>query len=251
MEREQGFTADSEITESLKVEASTLTPEESQELKLLSASIKDEVMQRYGRFLSESTRERLKGIEERIIVTDRDSFEQFSQAWQPGPVRRGKEPIPPPWITATYIPKGQLIVLKDPKESWDLIGAEEQEELIRHYGDERAARKAAERMVLIDNVVHEVIHQCEDTELPTSFLELGTIYYQQPIMRKPGEAVMVPKGEEKRVAFYSHLVPKYGDAVHKLFFGTLIDPIQRAAILSELTPTVINKLFPREEGYSG
>jgi hypothetical protein len=93
-----------------------------------------------------------------------------------------------------------------------------------------------------DYLSHEVLHFFQApnfhnlTESKRAFLETAIAYYQPQVMDKikTSPRVEEPELEDlKRQEFYQHLLGKYGDDVHKMFFGTLNNSRKQKEILQE------------------
>jgi hypothetical protein len=103
-------------------------------------------------------------------------------------------------------------------------------------------------------------------------------FYERQLREQSPYGITIATTEEERFApFYQSLLEKYGDDVHKLFFGSLEDELtakrvedirseiqnplgeldqdtgnqnRREKILSEFTPEVLNELFPSTDANS-
>jgi len=68
---------------------------------------------------------------------------------------------------------------------------------------------------------HEEIHQYQDLTLPDTFKEIGAYYYTSIIARKLGHNPIGGELAGKRYHVYETLLNKYGDDVHRVFFGSV------------------------------
>ena len=98
---------------------------------------------------------------------------------------------------------------------------------------------------------HEICHFYQTKGLPLLFSESGAAYYETEVATKKTGAGFTSEEYEAGAVFYKSLVEKYGDDVHKFFFGSIssdntmpnYNPKARE-ILSEWTPEVQQRLFP-------
>ena len=107
----------------------------------------------------------------------------------------------------------------------------------RYNDDKKEAEAFLTYLILTVYTAHEMVHGYSDLSLPVAFKEYGARYYTKKVaegclevfgadfFEKPRDLTMRNK--------YAQLVEKYGDDVHKLFFGTLKDSRLKYKILAQ------------------
>ncbi len=159
--------------DSLRMDASILSPEEQKSLENKIASMQKIIDKKWGAFIPKETHERAIEFPKHMILVDQENFSELYEGWA-----ESKQPI--------------------------------QEDLNR--------------------------------ELVLS--ELGSRYYSQEVLKDLGIEEAHTKLDLEAHAQYLKLVSKYGNDVHKLFFGSTINPRVEKSILAEFTPEMVEQVLP-------
>lgn len=227
------------------LKASILTPEQQEEINTAGKLIKHTFIETNRPFIPQHTLQELEAAEDRIVVMDRKSFETLHRVYDEltiGEVRSTER------VMGTYFPDAKLMAFPNPYEIWDFTSPEVKESLIKQFGSEERAKKIEGLITLFDNLAHEIVHQFEDHSLPIAFRECAVRYYQRETVKKFQIGYAKEEFNEERIKFYENQVQKYGEDVHKLFFGSEIDAVRKQTILAELSTEEINRLFPNGSG---
>lgn len=218
------FIASRDVVDSLRLEISTVQPRLQEGLGIIARKVAAIMVDKYGQFMPKAKRKVADGIEHRLLLLEKDSFQTFYDAWIP----REEQDYP----IAAVFRKGLITVLRDPYEAWNDIPEDERARFVEFFGSEHEAKKEVMFGNLVSNIAHETVHQFQDWTNPELFFELGTRFYKQEVMREIGYGYGMDKFEERRVNFYKELTEKrWGDDVHKLFFGSLRRPYPRDVVL--------------------
>jgi hypothetical protein len=230
------FTAAREVADNLRLEASIATPEQQKDLHDAALSIKTSIIQHYGPHILAEALERSAHIEDRIVVMDKGTFDQFYGEWD------GSGDKPADSILAATFSHGDVIALKDPNEAWHTFDNDAQRRLVQQFGDEATARRMVANVSVIDNLTHEVVHQFQDNSLPSFFLEIATRYYQRQTTSELRFGHIDIPAMDDSAALYGEAIGRYGEAVHDVYFGKPVAPALRSEIVSAITSGASN--FP-------
>ena len=220
------FTAESDIADELRVEASMATPEQQKVLHDAAVSVKDSVIREYQPFIQQEALERTAHVEDRLIFMDREHFTEFYRQWD------GSSDKPAGIVLAATFRHGDVIAFNDPAEVWHTFDAEVQSKLIQQFGDEATARRMATNISVFDNLTHEVIHQFQDNSLPDLFLEIGTRFYQRQTTTGLGYGHIDYPSMDDSISLYEGAMSEYGSAVHSVYYGKPVEPALRSKIVS-------------------
>jgi hypothetical protein len=175
----------------LKLEASSLSPEEDTRVKALTQEISNAIIGQYSRYFPESRQKEIGSTTPRVLVISPESFDRFGRQWT-----GQKSRAHPPWVTGAHYRMGRIIVLKDPKMSWDLFPESTRKELTKEFGSEERARQVAADITLKDNLAHELIHWYQNQAVPEAFTELAGRYYQYKVLSTLGYPMHLRKGRK-------------------------------------------------------
>lgn len=194
----------------------------------------------FKKYLPPKKISRLDGLENRIVIASSpEVFKNFerTQIYD----RRTKEDSL--YLTlGRYIPMKDgkdFIVLQTPKFFWEEIYpqfpyARPKNDLIRLYGEPLA--RAYALISLVGTVVsHEVLHGFQgNLNDPSYFIESAVRYYQSGLYGENLQNLLFQDRDFAMVKFYQQLVSKFGEPVHQLNFGQLINPITKIRIFNEV-----------------
>ena len=236
------FTANRDMVDSLKLDASILTPKQDNQVKIVAKESSNELITLYGRFISNKTIKEVQGIEDRILVSDTDAFSEMYTSWNTIIIT----PTLPEKVTkGTYFVQGRIIAIDNPDRLWDTIFPEEvQKSLIKQIGNEEETKQLAAWICLVDFRTHEVTHQYQNHNLPETFLECAVRYYQRQVSEKLRIGHIIEDISEERISFYEKLIGQYGNDMHRLFFSGDIDERKKIAILKDFNQEA-ERLFPK------
>ncbi len=240
------FIADKEVSDTLKLEASIATPRQDKLVREVAVNINNEIIHQYGSYIPQETIVKVGGVEERILITNTETFEQFHYEWDKITTDRSR--LYYPEVTATVFTNGQVMAFEDPTKAWQRLSKETQVDAISRFGSEAEARGVVAFTAIADFLCHEVVHQYQDENLPKFFKELGAYFYQRQIATALHFSFLIFDLDEARIQYYNSLLNRFGEDVHKIFFGSLLDSKRRTEILSSVTKDDINELFPEGMG---
>jgi hypothetical protein len=235
-----GFVADSAMMDELRLEWSAVSPELNNGLTDLGIEILDKLETMYGEFIPEETLEQSAGIVDRILCIAPDRYQDFIDSWYPDkPKREGKS-------QGTFHPKyGRIVAFQHPAEILKSVDSALTEEQMEEAGGRKNVYKNLLLMYFPNVLSHEIIHEYFAASYSLPFNESGTEYYTQQLHTQNGlpYGYLVGYGDKPK-AFYAELVEKYGDDVHRTFFGSPVSYQTRRQITREFTPEKVKELFP-------
>lgn len=240
MDNQGEFTADKEMIDSLKLDASILTPRQERQAKIVVKQVVSEFTSMYGRFIPVETLERVKGIEDRVLITSDDVFEIMYTDWS-APAAPDEE------IKGIYFTEGRVMAFGDPKNYWSKLPKEVQEGLIQKYGSEGKAKLRVVSGCLVNCIVHEVIHQFQSPNIPNYFFECAVRYYQRQVSDRLHSGHPIEDLGEEGIGFYQQMIERFGDDMHRLFFSGNVEPSVKDTILARFNQEK-EKLFPQGRG---
>jgi hypothetical protein len=240
----QEFTATPDMVDSLKLEASMLTPSQDAYFKKQAKLLSQDFLSRYRELIPQKTLRRTQHPENRFVITPSKEFKQLYGEWDSTTRNQGEKPDK--GIHGVYFPEGRFVGLDNPLTVWEGEFSEKtKQKLSKQIGGRRKARQEVANVSVYEFLTHELIHQYQDNSLPATFLEVAVPYYARETLKHLGFGHLVNPTYNKRVSFYENIVNDYGPDAHKLFFGSLSSSSNmRNAILGRFTPEVTNKLFP-------
>lgn len=207
--------------EELKTKYSVVSPElEASHYKPIVQQIKDIIELEYGGFLPPQTLERVEGLEDRIIITNREGFLKIWNDSSQG--RRGRQLEPHAF---TLLPEGVMVFAYEESAWEDFVPEQTRGGLLELYGgaNEQALKDYYAAIALSYTVIHEVLHQFHHKRLPEYFAEYGIPFYQNIIAGKMGlPEINTPEANRDEYLMartYSYLMEHFGsEAIHKIFF---------------------------------
>ena len=146
----------------------------------------------------------------------------------------------------TFLAEGDFVAGFMP-DMWSAVPESVREEFARNAGGEEKAKRILQSMVAHWLVLHEISHVYENRGLPLWFAEAGAYHYSRQSM-KEHKWGGIRSQHEAAADFYQELLAKYGDDVHKIFFGQIEDKLVKQKVFSEFTEEKKNALFPDYRG---
>lgn len=244
---------DSETVAALETELSAFTPLQTAEVKAGLRKTIQYALETYDEFIPETTKAHVAAYADRLIVVSPEDFAAFIRAWW----QFDDDTFIPEGAEAVYITRGQLTVIADWTESWATCSPQLIDGVAAFLGEsDRLAEPVKEFIAQATRdkiIAHEPYHSLEATveasgyALRHSVSEMGAYYYHVTTGRALGKKEILDPNTHSAVDFYTGLIQKYGDDMHRLYFGTLGDESRRNQILREFTPKIVHKIFPPEE----
>lgn len=209
--------------DTLKQETSIVSPEtENMYYKPVAKATVDFMVNNFGHLMRSDIRERAYGLEDRLIITDSEGFKKIRQEALKGDRKVGSEGQSVESDAFTLLPEGFMVLLST-KDQWEKVfTGDERKALIQSAGrNEGEVKNYFGTITMASAIIHETLHQFHDPRLPYNFAEFGITFYEGKIIPQLG----LPDLTKSRKAvylfrsLYAHLIEKFGDDVHKLFFN--------------------------------
>lgn len=192
-----------ELSDNLKIDISILNPSQESVLQDKVLSANKHLLEALGMFIPESTIERNKEINKKVIVTSEENFEEYASSVFGLPISDVPE------ITFKALAQPGAIVMMQPSNQ-------------RYFN----------RILS-----HELIHMYQSQYPPDKskllsfyFREAGAYFYARKLYpNSPSSS----KDDRVFCNLYSRLADKHGDNLHKLFFGQPILESDRKQIMRD------------------
>jgi hypothetical protein len=260
---------DKDQIDALRIETSSMSPKEHVEFVRLVGICNDGLLSHYGKFISE--KHPADELERKFLIMDQETYEGFHDEWyNPQIITRYTEEGEKGYMREYHGSEGGFVAGFLPQDQiWKVQSEDDKSRLVAQFGSEEEARATIKDLASMYITLHEVAHTYQNPELPLQFKEAGAYYYARAIMQKQQWGSFSVDNYDQPADFYSSLEDKYGDDIHKLFFGVLSeDPrtqkiigrarktiqkplrsmgiirIRKEKILSEFTPEITAKIFP-------
>jgi hypothetical protein len=240
-----GFVAGEDIMDELRAQYSAVTPHIERQLPNLAIGILDSLEEGWGNFIPEDTLDFSPGIVDRILCVGRDDYSKLKRLWM-NPSLEEIDDVSERSEAVFKARDGRMVIIQQPPEfSLPETLSSEEEAILQRFGGLEKARATVKMTYFVNALSHEIIHEYEDGANPFSFSESGSEYYASHISESFGVnyGSMMGYGEKPRI-FYGELVEKYGDDVHRLFFGLLSNTQREDPILGEFNNEKNRELFP-------
>jgi hypothetical protein len=193
------FNVSPDVIDSIKIEASNLSPQKEKEIEDLSQVIGNKFIELYGEFMSPEKQAMIKEIPHKILVLPSEGFIGYQKAWMK------EKTVNNPSTQGYFTIMGNIIVVDENK-------AQIKSERMSRFG-------AKETDILSGVIAHEAAHFLENQDLSLMFKELGASFYAKNILSKLNKWNLVSRNDLRRVLIYKKLVEKIGTNVHEVFFG--------------------------------
>jgi len=235
------WTIDNSAASALHQELSSVAPKVHARVAARLEQVIAHATKTYKDYLPDETIQRIPGLADRTIIMDDERFTNFFGAWY------GDNGQASPTANGLYSSNGDIIAVRDLTDYW-----QQQQKMTAQLVSTPGVRDLAHAKQIMENigyaetVTHEAYHHLQDPSLPTFFQENGAYYYQQTTAESLNFGRLDSDERAKITDFYKNLIDKYGDDVHKLFFGTLNNTERRTEILAEYTPQKITEIFPKQ-----
>lgn len=197
------------------------------------------VVQKFGKYLQPQVLENVRGLEDRIIVTNKGEFDK---------IRARLEDLDPnarkfDMYAFTLLPEGVLFFVYPEGALEKLFSPEDLSKMLSAWGKnkEQELREYSTFLLLADAIIHETLHQFHNPTLPYYFVEYAIPFYEKGVTEKLGLSDLISPLVKPdaclRAGVYKHLMRNLGEEViHKIFFGDHkdIDPKTSYLALSSI-----------------
>ena len=197
---EKNFRVPEEAIQSIKLEGSSLTPKEDNEIKEAARAVGETFIKLYSKYMAPEKREKSKLLPSRIVVLPEDKYREFRKEWA-GRRKPVRSPAP-----AYYTPQGEMIILN--------------EDYVTRMTEITKFAGVSNMDVYSGLLALEAAHYFQNQGLARMFLELGSSYYAQAVLKQLNRRAVFEDINVRRTNFYKKLIQEAGDKVHKVFFGT-------------------------------
>lgn len=237
-----------EQLDSLRLDCQNQPPVIQEQIYRLTASTHDMLLSFYGDYLAHPRSS--EELAHRFLLTDQETHSLFFDQWLFS--LESRLPL------EKYHSDGQShmryfsnaeggFAIGYVADAWSKVKPKERARLIKNLGDETTAENLTILFNLAYTLLHEMVHFYQDPHLPLWFMETGAYFYAHDIFtRKSFFNRTTSLGDDLRrvVKFHQYLIKKHGPDVHHLSFGTPIHSRKERAILAEMTPARLKKVFP-------
>lgn len=234
------FKTTHDMTDSLKLDASVLTPKQDREIKNVARNLNRTFVTEYKKFISDGKIKEISGIEDRVLITDDHAFNLLWSEWNT--IDEPKDP-PGDEVLAAFLEAGNLFTFKDFDKYWAKTSEPLRVNLVKKFGTEDKASAIIGKVGIVNSLAHELIHQYQNHRLPHEFLECAVRYYEREVLQKLSFPYLSEHLDNERISFYESLIQQYGDDVHKFFFGEEIEYDRGVDILEKVFEES-DRLFP-------
>jgi len=247
------FTLDEEMMDSIRMEADSISPEKRESFKELSRNIVEYTLQEYGSHISDSSREKVYSILDRIIIVDEERYDDFVNAWTPKLRERFNHSL------GQCISIGDMIVLSD--RSRDAENLSKGVLKMHPELNEDTVNALSTAMLLVEPIVHEIFHACQESRSTNDQADNNLAFWARVALDECGAEyvthqildarfsnvpyIYTPHGKE-REEFFTRLEEKYNDKIYDILFGNMSVGEEykqlESDVLSEFTPQDISTL---------
>src|SRR5512135_3500861 len=110
------FTASRDVVDSLKLEASDISPRLDRELRMVAKKAGRFLEGRYQKYIPKATLKRARGFENRILVTDSETFGMIWKEWD----TISPETEPDADTKGIYFVQGRVMAFDDLDKLWGI-----------------------------------------------------------------------------------------------------------------------------------
>jgi len=213
------YTATKDMVDALRMEISSITPKQQEGLSEGIRLITDKIVTDYGRFMPPETLEVAKTTDVRTLLVHNEDFHAIYNNW-------ASDDDTSVDATGVMFHEGRLSIVQDfasqKENSFNIPDEESKQKFIDiSKGDEEEARNHIAEMNMGSHLAHETLHQLHAQGMPTYFVESANFYYQRELDKDMPMYTFLPVDSAALAArIYQDTVEKFGDDVHKVFFGT-------------------------------
>ncbi|MEO8581686.1 MAG: hypothetical protein ABI425_03845 [Patescibacteria group bacterium] len=210
------FALEKEELESLRLEAQSISPEEKKEFDAIVKESYDRFLLKFGKYLDRTIETTV--IEDRFILTDAQTNEEFQNMWNVDPSKRVHKYADAIGIFRAFNSDGAF-VLGVPQDVWPRLSDDNRMTIIAQTGNEDNAKKFVKKAYHRNIILHEITHLYQPggekaNSIPLWLHELQAYWVGRELCDEDSQ---VHNDEyDKRADFFQMLLDKYGDDVHAL-----------------------------------
>ena len=228
--------------DSLRLEVENISPKEREEVLRVAQKLNASILEAYSEYIGYS--ENPEQILQRLVFTkSTDTISRLRGLW----LGFKKEESNLAGLTL-HPDKFSILWFKN-KESFPDIKEyieKNKKKFLKKYENLEKAQDDMVDAYMHNVIVHELIHLYSPSlELPLRFEEAGAYFYAYHLI-KSIDVVFVSLNEPndtKLRNLYQKLINKYGNDVHKLFFGQEVDEKIRNSIFEEIQKRKFKKVL--------
>ncbi|MBM3283144.1 hypothetical protein FJY90_02725 [Candidatus Gottesmanbacteria bacterium] len=228
--------------DALRLETSNLSPGEHEQFMKLVIECNDGFVSLYRNFIIKIQNK--SELERKFLMMDSDTYQRFYDEWYRTPLAVSYTAAEDKGYMREYTEDEGGFVAGYIPDLWDHIPSERQKGLIDKYGGVKRAKDVVKSRTSHYIITHEIAHTYQDDELPLTFVECGANYYARVVMKEKGWGKFSAGNFDRLADFYEKLIDKYGDDIHRIFFGQDINAGLHQQVLNEYSAEVIADLFP-------
>ncbi len=218
---EADFIATRDMVDSLILDASATPPRYHTVVKECAERISHHFAEGWGEFMSAETKNLLKSAKDRVLVVPKAPFITLDRDW--GTSFSIKRPKP----GGTLLKEGRIALVDDFTVKWRQMRKQPNIAKPVHISPQHLMWLVS-LSVVTSAMAEEIAHMIHEPNLFKLFQESGASFYRTELAETVGFLVAYEGPVKARVEHYEKLLAKYGDTVHKTFFGT--EPDEEAGL---------------------
>jgi|GEM_PF-4548335 len=237
-----------DFADALKLEVS-LPSAEQESIKNASEKVNSVIRKRFSRFFGLPAQKFSEGNQNRVVsFEDTDAFYEYVRLLGGNDevhIKRAeaiRTPIEKGYLTA--FPIASVFPNSDYAEDW-VTNLVEKEGISKSLAEEKFTFA-----YFFHILTHETLHIYEFPSVYGPFSECAVAYYSEKVLSDLKIPLTFGRLDENRNYFYKLLLNKYGDDLHKFYFGSLGNFIKQTSILSNFNKKILGELFPNGYGLS-
>ena len=216
-----------DIADSIRLEASSLTPKDAERYKGYIAEVDSTINKMFGGFITNEGRQRVEIVKQNIIVTE----DQNELDYELGGKHLGHDSTTEGF--RIHVADLDLISISGIKKylnnmhqgSKDLLASANEE-------DREKAIESVKKLNFETSLAHELAHVYVDPNLPGEINELAALYMGSEIsIVLFGDRYVKPESRAVLIDGYENFLAKYGQDFNKLMFGGTVNGFKRRWML--------------------
>lgn len=234
------FTIDKEQSDALRLDTQTQTPKEREEFENRLKAINQDFLTIFGKYIPKDKHLTHQQITQKFHVSDKETSGAFNKEWKP---KKEGQQVTQYSDVANLMTQHILgnLVIGDIFDVWAAVDSQSQEILTREHGSTDAAKRYTLIRFEEYAVAHEIAHLYQENIFPVWFDEIAADWYATKLTQ---EKFLMP-ANKARADFFQTFVAKYGNTIHRTFFGDFdMGGDTLAHIYRNFTPEIRQKLFP-------
>jgi hypothetical protein len=226
--------------DAMRLEGQSVSPTDFEDYKRIVTEEHGKLIDRYGKYISHPYSN--EDFTRHFLVLDSDGYKEFQNHWlDKGHQSTSYVDLNQSSGRAYVSVAGNFFILHD---FWGQIPDEDKPRIISSYGGEDNAKTEVNNLLGKLVATEEIVHLYQSHN-PLWFYESGAQWYTRDLLSDESDLLNQSLFVfEKTANFYQKLIDKYGENIHKMFFGSLDNKELEKSILGEFTGDVIKDLFP-------